>query len=632
MRSSIVSTHDLPRPPVASTGALDRPYLSNLFAELSGPDVPWDRTTLAALFTLIILWAAQMFLTWATWGSLTVDCGREMYVPTVLSEGKMLYRDVWYLYGPAAPYLNSFLFRLFGVHLTVLYWAGSLSALGSAVFLYLTGMRLTSWVVGWAAGAVVLIQAFQPRLFCFPLPYSFASVYGCLTACQFLWLVVRASTSSGWAWVFGAGIAAAAALLLKLEFGVACYITLMALIAARGFHQRSWKRILKDLVGILPGIVVCVVVIGWMISIAGVEFITQENLMSWPTSYFMKTYGKMWLEVTGLSLTGAAFAAALLRTSVLAGVGLGFYCILRRTRSDGRWIFLGAEICVVVLACLAQFLPWQAQALFRWILFPHDMVLFVAVAASLAWWYFWRERSPGRSLAVALVFTFASLLGFRLLMGMRPGPAGYPIYYNGPVVLAFELLLARLIIPRPARSRLVVVQAEVLVCFGCLMAVAIYSSPFVVHRMELVPLTTERGTIRVSKHVAENYREALAFMKEKAAGGESVLSVPEDTSLYFLSGLHCPTRLLVFAPGALVPGKMTDELIQELERGPTRYLIWSNREFPEYGARTFGTDFDRTLGDYLRSRYRPVRPLIPNNGPGWNAVVWERIPQGGEPR
>jgi hypothetical protein len=57
-----------------------------------------------------------MFSTWATWGDLTIDCGREMYVPAVLSEGKMLYRDVWYLYGPAGPYVNSFLFRLFGVH------------------------------------------------------------------------------------------------------------------------------------------------------------------------------------------------------------------------------------------------------------------------------------------------------------------------------------------------------------------------------------------------------------------------------------------------------------------------------------------------------------------------------------
>jgi hypothetical protein len=614
---------------VPAVSLLDR-SLSRLFAEMLGPEVTWTRTTYVAFSALITIWAALMFSTWATWGNLTIDCGHEMYVPAVLSEGKKLYRDVWFMYGPAAPYLNSFLFRLFGVHLNVLYWAGSLSALGSAAFLYLAGMRLGSWVIGWAAGAVVLIQAFQPGLFCFPLPFSFAAVYGCLTACLFLWLVLRASTSTGWAWVFGAGTTAAAALLLKPEIGVACYLTLVPLIAVRSLLRQSRKSIMSDFVAILPGIVICGLVIRWMVSIAGAEFITQENIVSWPTSLFMRTYGKMWLERTGFTITGAAFAAALYRTSHLAGVALGFYCILRRTRSDGRSIFLGAEICVVVLACLARFLPWQAQEVFRWVFFPRDMVLFVAVAASLAWWYFWRERSLGHSPAVALSLTFASLLAFRILMGMQP--AGYSIYYNGPVVLSYQLLLARLIIPRPARLRLFVAQAEVLVCFGCLMAVAIYSSSYIIYRMGLVPLTTERGTIRVSKRMAKNYQEAIAFMKEKAAVGESVLSVPEDTSLYFLSGTHCPTRLYSFTPGILVPGKMTDEVIQELEWGPTRYLIWSNRDFPEYPERRFGTDFDRTLGDYLRSHYRPLRPLIPNDGPGWSAVVWERIPQGGESR
>ncbi len=134
----------------------------------------WNLTTVGGLSTLILIWAALLHATWATWGSLTVDSGHEMYIPTVLAEGKMLYRDVWFMYGPLAPYFNSFLFRVFGAHLNVLYWAGSISALGSAVFLYLTGMRLSSWLAGFSAGTVLLLEAFHPTFFCFPLPYSLA--------------------------------------------------------------------------------------------------------------------------------------------------------------------------------------------------------------------------------------------------------------------------------------------------------------------------------------------------------------------------------------------------------------------------------------------------------------------------
>ncbi len=122
-----------------------------------------------------------------------------------------------------------------------------------------------------------------------------------------------------------------------------------------------------------------------------------------------------------------------------------------------------------------------------------------------------------------------------------------------------------------------------------------------------------------------NYQQAIAFMKEKAAAGESVLSIPEDTSLYFLSGTLCPTRVYQFTPGVLVPGRMTEEVINEIERKRVRYLLWSNRSFTEYGVPTFGRDYETAFAGYLTSHYRPVGPLVASTDPGWAAVVWERL-------
>jgi hypothetical protein len=147
---------------------------------------------------------------------------------------------------------------------------------------------------------------------------------------------------------------------------------------------------------------------------------------------------------------------------------------------------------------------------------------------------------------------------------------------------------------------------------------------------DFVPLVTPRGTVRVSKSRAENYAAAIQFMKEKASAGQSVLSVPEDTSLYFFSGTYCPTRVFLFTPGALAPGKMVRETIEQIEKKPVRYLLWSNRKFPEYGVPAFGQDFDVELGDYLKTQYRPVGPLTSNpvNEKQWSAVVWERKQEG----
>jgi hypothetical protein len=100
---------------------------------------PWSRLEYLGFTSLIFLWLAALIATWGNWGYLTIDCGREIYVPTVLLKHKVLYRDIWYLYGPAAPYFNALLFKIFGIRLTVLYLAGAFSALGSILFLYLAG-------------------------------------------------------------------------------------------------------------------------------------------------------------------------------------------------------------------------------------------------------------------------------------------------------------------------------------------------------------------------------------------------------------------------------------------------------------------------------------------------------------
>jgi hypothetical protein len=119
------------------------------FAQLNlDPEVPWSVVTSVALISLVALRAFWMHATWAAWGNLTIDSGHEMCVPSLLPEGKTLYRDVWFMYPPASPYFNRYLFRIFGQRLTVLYWAGSLSAMGSSILLYLTGMKLSSWPAG----------------------------------------------------------------------------------------------------------------------------------------------------------------------------------------------------------------------------------------------------------------------------------------------------------------------------------------------------------------------------------------------------------------------------------------------------------------------------------------------------
>ena len=597
-------------------------YFANLF-QMSAKSAAWNRITFAALLALVSLWALRVYLTWATWGNLSIDCGREMYVPAVLAQGKTLYKDVWFGYMPAAPYINATLYRMFGISLTTLYWAGCLSALTCGVLLFLTGKRLGSWIAGWGAGAVVLFQSFHAWHFCFPLPYSFSSVYGCVSACLFLYLLIRIWDAGSRLWLWAAGLLAGIALCLKLEFGVACFAALGVALGLRVLNKKSLPFFVRDLAAISPGLILVFVVLVWMLSLGGFAFITQENLAgTWPFDYFMKTYGKLWLQRSGLALDGESLRAAAVRGLFSLGAWTEIFLLLLWKRRDLKSHLVRIAVFLCLLPYIALSLHWRLFNTLGAVFFPRDMVLYVSLAGALGLTFGWAHRKE-RGFAILLLMLFAGLLGSRILLRNTPG--GYAIYYNGPAILGF-LLLVRALFPEVKDTKPILRRPETLLCLACVGVAAFYSLDYLADPSDLVPLKTDRGTIKVARQVAANYTAGIRLMKESARKGEYVLSVPEDVSLYFLSEADCPTRLYYFQPGVISPGKITEEVMQQLREKNVRYLLWSNRDYSDYGAPKFGTDYAQDLGDYFRSHYHKVGLIAPDSFLDWQTMftLWEK--------
>ncbi len=592
--------------------------------------------TYAGFGALLLIWIWRLWVNWACWGNLSIDSGRELYVAAMLARGKMLYRDVWYLYHPGAPYFNSFLFRIFGVRAEVFYIAGSLAALGSASFLYLTGMRLSARLAGWTAACALILEAFARQLFCFPLPYSFASVYGCFVACLYAWLLVSACQSSNIGWILGLGCSSAVALLLKMEFGVACYSILALLLLIRAISQKSWTRLGKDLATVLPGMAVCGAVGAWMISIGGLDFLIQENLATWPTSYFMRHYGKLWLTFTGFDFSRHSLSGSVMYSLIFGCWLLALYAIFFWKERGVRSVIYRIVLVLTVVALLAGtgnlagMDDLMSSDIVRILFFPPVMVSYVAIAALVAGYLFLRDPRSARKLALALLFSFSSLLAFRILF--KTTPTDYPIYYSAPALFSLLLLLSLAVrhFSLTNRGR---ISAEAGISAACLFAVGFCVFPIGLQKQFRETLVTPYGIVRAGPATVHNFAAALAFIRDKNSLGESILSVPETTSLYFFAGIEAPLRVYAFTPGIIAPGAASDKVIASLEQHPPRYLLWSNRVFPEYQALVFGKDFDRPLGDYFKAHYSRRGLLPPHDGTfaDWQVAIWERNPPGARP-
>src|SRR5271170_4925919 len=100
----------------------------------------WEDAASRGLIVVVAILLA--WYTWARWGDIQVDCGRELYVPVEILRGKLLYRDIFYPYTPLAPYLGAVLIGIFGPHLAVLYLFGITVGIGSAMLLLEIGKML----------------------------------------------------------------------------------------------------------------------------------------------------------------------------------------------------------------------------------------------------------------------------------------------------------------------------------------------------------------------------------------------------------------------------------------------------------------------------------------------------------
>ena len=78
------------------------------------------------LINLILLFCFIIF--YGHFGNVFVDCFREAYIPEQMLKGDILYKNIFCIYSPFAYVFNALLFKIFGVNLNVLYFAGFIAS------------------------------------------------------------------------------------------------------------------------------------------------------------------------------------------------------------------------------------------------------------------------------------------------------------------------------------------------------------------------------------------------------------------------------------------------------------------------------------------------------------------------
>jgi len=225
-------------------GIIDQP-LSSARGSSVAPAREW--TDVAARALILVVAVAMAWHTWARWGDFQIDCGRELYVPIEILRGKLLYRDLFYPYGPLAPYVGALLVGIFGPHLLVFYLFGIAVAIGCAILLFELGTMLEGRAVGLTAALALLFVGFAPNIFNYIFSYSYGATIGLLLSLLCAFFAIRHIFDRGRHNLLMAGLAASLALLCKQEFGAASYCMLAFVMVEEGISQRSVRTLVHGI-------------------------------------------------------------------------------------------------------------------------------------------------------------------------------------------------------------------------------------------------------------------------------------------------------------------------------------------------------------------------------------------------
>ena len=569
---------------------------------------------IVAWAVLLVVAAALFARSYQRWGHPIIDLGRDLYLPAQLLQGRVLYRDLLYNYGPLAPYLLAAVTWLFGPALWVFAGVGLATIAATAAALYAIGHRLRGVGAGFACAlAFLVLNAFANLSWgCnFVLPYAYAATLGMTFALWSFYLLLRHLAGGRRLGTFIGSVALMAlAGLCKQEIGLAIGLVH---VAAWWLHRVPWRRV-AGTVGV--GLGLCGLFV-WAFAARGPaeHALFGENLMKFRGEGLVQSF---FLDAAGLDDIAESLSELLVPAPglLLGYAGLRLLVAARVARVKGlvraapKLQVLGALVFVVGLVVAG------------------DVRVFglCVAAAPIAIARLWRKdrRDPLLLLAVFV-------LGTAVRIPLRYHPLWYgfvlsiPAY---PFAAALALRKRRHMPPGAVKGALALLLLAMLLRTGA----EIWEG----YGYATVTLRTPMGTLRDAaadtpngRGRAEVLRSFLAWWEDRHAETPpaSLVVFPEGVSLNYFLGVPNPTGCYLFTPPEIPTPAAERRVLPALRAAAPERIVINSRDTWEFGSKGFGADYAREIMAWIDANYVIERAFEPPPGGAWRLVVLrKRLP------
>lgn len=569
----------------------------------------WKRGRVSLLISACFFLYLLKF-TWLKWGDLIIDTGREAYVPLALISGKILYRDIFYLYGPFPPYFNAFLFKIFGAHLNTLIVSGALTICASSVLIYkISRAFLNIFIATFTAITFLFVFAFgnyyYAGIFNFILPYSYPATYGILFSLAslyffYLWLKKRPGASMYWGTLF-----LTLSLLCRIEIGLAVLIGISMGLCAYLFKNKAYfnmRRSIECLLAFVACPILMAFSVYYLFFIISKDMLGRSNLLDifFSNISFNSLFAKNLFASNGIFTSILVIGKVFLYYIVLCALFILGGILLNYTLSFKK-SFIKKTVSFFMLAMLFSIAYVFVKKYFS-VYLQYRILPFICLFMAI--WFLWKfmKNKKYTDIFISTLAIFSFLLALRMLLNAWAGHYGF--YILVPALIVYYTLFFKV---TPDLFKSEIIRISFMVCFFLLASLFImdnFSVSSYFYKNRTLKITSGRGYIYVFGRDRDyKCKQLLEFLKENTDEKDTLVVFPEGVFINFLSKRDNPLYYYQYLPIDLVRESVERDIINDIENKKIDYIAIIQRDVTEYGHIAFGHDYGRKVYDYIMNNY-----------------------------
>lgn len=520
---------------------------------------------------LFWIWIALIFAIIATYahhGHLIIDCGREVYYPTQVMLGKVLYKDIFNIYGPFAYMFNALMFKIFGTNLSTLYSVGSLCSFLIVTLIYLISNEYLSKFLSFAIAIfTVVLGVVNINLFNFIFPYSYGMLYGLVSFLISFWLILKyQSKPQNLNLLYLSSFFAGLCVTSKYEFLPYLVVILYAIIKLNRLKVREYFYAILSLLAI-PILCFGVLFIqGLRVQdLVSTAIIIKKMAQTQTLKYFYLSQG-VYFNKSTLPIIIINFVKTILPVSLL------YYGWILKKRVISQVVIAIAFLIIILFLNPMSF-----------VFLPLCVLILILLNLKLL-----KNDSKLALLALACV-TFSLKIFFGL------ATLNYGVFFISFILLTFIALLL-------AKFKENNIDQKILGIYVLLVGVVfaiLNSAPFGVTNF---PVQTVRGKIFTEKYFSQSTNQLIEYIDKNTKKTDTVVVFPEGLMINFLT--QRPSDNIY---NSLIPLYIEtfgeDKIIEHFKKSKPEYIIFNNWDTKDYYFKHICDDYARDFCSFVATDY-----------------------------